>query len=181
MTFYHGTNSLIHLVDLSKCRNRTDFGKGFYLTDKFGTAQEWALRKTEIRGGISTVLSFTINDGIFKLEGKRFNAQPTLEWLEFISLNRQTQQRFQNNKEPRHNYHWVSGSIADDRIADVVDEYLEGDISADEAISRAKVLPQSYQLSLHTREAVCFLDELNVLYRQFKNGGWSKQWIARKN
>jgi hypothetical protein len=40
---YHGTYLVIETINLSKCKNRTDFGKGFYLTDKIGTAQIWAL------------------------------------------------------------------------------------------------------------------------------------------
>ena len=50
MTFYHGTNMLIGEIDLSKSRNRVDFGKGFYLTDKLGTAYIRAIRKVELAG-----------------------------------------------------------------------------------------------------------------------------------
>ena len=181
MVFYHGTNMIIGKIDLEKSRNRTDFGKGFYLSEKIGTAQGWATSRTELRGGTPTILSYEINDDVFKLYGKRFEPFPTLEWLEFISLNRQQSSSIKSDKkEPRHDYHWASGSIANDRIADVVDEYLAGDITADEAINRARVLPQTYQLSLHTPNAISLINEDNVVYRQFKNGRWSKKWIKRK-
>jgi hypothetical protein len=40
---YHGTNAVISVIDLSVCRVRTDFGKGFYFTDRIETAKGWAL------------------------------------------------------------------------------------------------------------------------------------------
>ena len=36
MKMYHGTNMVVGVIDLTKSRNRVDFGKGFYLTDKKG-------------------------------------------------------------------------------------------------------------------------------------------------
>ena len=179
MVLYHGTNDIISEINLSKSRNRTDFGKGFYLADKIGTAQNWATSRAELRGGTPTVLSYEINDGIFMLNGKRFEPLPTHEWLEFIAFNRQINPEHYGKKEPRHDYHWVSGPIADDRIADVVDDYLAGDTTADEAISRARVLPQTYQLCFHTQDAVSYVNDGVVTYRQFKNGRWSKDWIRR--
>ena len=180
MVFYHGTNDIIGTINLSKSRNRTDFGKGVYLTDKIGTAQDWAMSRTELRGGTPTVLSYEVNDTVFKLHGRRYETLPTLEWLDFITFNRQISSEHSSRKEPRHDYHWVSGAIADDRIADVVDDYLTGDTTADEAIRRARVLPQTYQLCLHTPDAVDFVNEDSVTYRQFKNGRWSKDWIKRR-
>ena len=179
MVLYHGTNDIIDKINLNKSRNRTDFGKGFYFTDKIGTAQDWAVSRAELRGGMPTIHSYEVNDDVFKLYGKRFETLPSLEWLEFIVYNRKINPKYSDKKEPRHDYHWVSGSIADDRIADVVDDYLEGDITAGEAISRARVLPQTYQLCLHTTDAVDYISEGKIIYRQFKNGRWSKDWIER--
>ena len=45
MILYHGTISKIGVIDLNKCRLRTDFGRGFYMTDKLGTARDWAIGK----------------------------------------------------------------------------------------------------------------------------------------
>jgi len=58
MMYYHGTNSIFNTIDLSKSRLRTDFGKGFYFTNKIGTAQGWATRRAMISGGIPTILQF---------------------------------------------------------------------------------------------------------------------------
>ena len=62
MKMYHGTYMIIDTIDLMKSRNRVDFGKGFYLTDKVGTARSWAIRKVELEGeGIPTILCYEIN------------------------------------------------------------------------------------------------------------------------
>jgi len=37
--FHHGTNKIIHAIDLSLCRSRTDFGKGFYMGNNLGEAR----------------------------------------------------------------------------------------------------------------------------------------------
>jgi len=97
--------------------------------------------------------------------------------LEFISHNRQRTFSDSDKREPRHDYNWVSGPIANDDIADVVDEHLAGEITVETAVHRARALPQTYQLSLHTQLTLEMVSEKSVLYRQFKNGRWIKDWL----
>ena len=176
MSYFHGTNLSIQTIDLQKCRLRTDFGKGFYLTDTLETAQNWAIRRMELSGGTPTIIRYNVDNELFKSYGKRFSSTPSNEWLQFICLNR----RYNNSKlpinEPRHEFNWVSGPIANDKIADVVDSYLAGEISDDEAVRRARALPYTYQLSLHTVEAINFVDNSSVTFKQFKNNKWIPNW-----
>jgi len=74
----------------------------------------------------------------------------------------------------------VSGAIADDKVVDVVAEYLRGKITNVEAIRCAKALPKTYQLSLHTLAAINFVDDINVTYRQLKKGRWLPGWTTRQ-
>ena len=185
MVVYHGTNVVIDKINIDKCKLRTDFGKGFYFTGKMGTAQEWAINRTDARGtGIPTVLSYNIDfEGLKKLHGIMFPDIPSIEWLNFIGMNRKKRPKSATAKEPQHDYHWVSGPIADDSMNDVVEEYLAGDMMADAAIRRAKILEHTYQLSIHTPEGLAYVDELNVLYRQRKGGRWlprDPNWDMRK-
>jgi len=60
MAYYHGTNTVIGMVDLNVNRNRTDFGKGFYLASNVETAQGWATRRTMISGGVPTQFTYTV-------------------------------------------------------------------------------------------------------------------------
>jgi hypothetical protein len=181
MKYYHGTNMIINAIDLTKSRNRVDFGKGFYLTDKIGTAQIWAIRKVELEGeGIPTILCYETDSGLYDLYGQRFPDDPNLEWLNFICSNRRNVPPASSLNEPRHAFNWVSGAMADDKIVDVVAEFLRGETTDEEAIRRAKALPKTYQLSLHTALAVSFIDHKNVTYKQLKKGNWSQNWIAHK-
>jgi hypothetical protein len=172
---------IIDAINLAKSRNRVDFGKGFYLTDKIGTAQIWAIRKVELEGeGLPTILCYEINPDLYNQFGQRFPDDPNLEWLNFICSNRRSDFPASSQREPRHDFNWVSGAIADDKIVDVIAEYLRGETTDKEAIRRAKALPKTYQISLHTAVAVSFVDDKNVIYKQLKRGSWSQNWIARK-
>ena len=178
MTLYHGTNQIIGKIDLSKGRARTDFGLGFYLSGKIGTAQDWAISKTLLLGGVPTVIQYELLDDYKELYGHRFPEAPSDEWLDFVVSNRKLI-RDGVTKEPRHEFNWVSGPIADDNMNTVVKEYIAGNVSKDEAIRRARILPQTFQICLHTAETIGFIDEGNLLYRQLKNGKWSRNWIKR--
>jgi len=178
---YHGSNAIIGDVNLEKSRLRTDFGKGFYIADNLETAKNWAASKMQISGGTATIMRYEICDELYSLDGKRFERTPSLDWLEFIVSNRRRVPRSELTQEPRHSFNWVSGAIADDKVADVVESYLFGDISAEEAITLARTLPQSFQLSLHTNNALMFIGEEHVHYKQFKNNRWTKNWMLRKH
>jgi len=179
MILFHGTNQIISRINLCKSRARTDFGLGFYLSDKIGTAQDWAISKTLLFGGIPTVLQYDLSDKYKDLFGHRFPEAPSEEWLVFVVSNRKSGMQGSVNKEPWHEYNWVSGPIADDNMNTVVKEYISGYISRDEAICRARILPRTFQISLHTKDAIGFINETNVDYRQLKNGKWSRNWIKR--
>jgi len=62
--FYHGTNDLIGDIDFSKCRLRTDFGRGFYISSKLAPARDWAIGKSGFFG-IPTVMRYEINKEIW--------------------------------------------------------------------------------------------------------------------
>ena len=151
------------------------------MTDKLGTAYDWAIRKVELDGeGVATVFCFEIDPELYTLFGLRFPNTPVIEWLEFICSNRRIDAPDPNVNEPRHDFNWLSGPIADDKVVDVVAEYMRKEITAESAIARLRVLPQTYQVSLHTAEAISFVDESNVTYKQIKNGRWTQAWRKRK-
>ena len=179
MVLYHGTNAKINTIDLNKGRARTDFGKGFYLTGKPETAYRWAANKADLSDGTATVLRYEINNDLFSTYGKRWGDMPDLDWLEFICRNRHRKAKNAESIEPRHDYNWVSGPIADDKVYDVVKEYMSAEITAKVAIQRARELPQTFQLSIHTALALSFVNDVDVCFKQYKTNGWSKDWIKR--
>ena len=107
----------------------------------------------------------------------RFNNLPTLEWLNFITINRRIKGEGLPNKEPRHDYNWVSGPIANDKIANVIDEYLLGEISDNDAIKKAKALSFTHQLSLHSELTVDLIEKKEKCFKEYKNSRWSNNWV----
>jgi hypothetical protein len=79
-------------------------------------------------------------------------------------------------KEPRHDYDIVYGPIANDKVVDVVDEYIDGSISADEAIRRVKVIPSIFQMSFHTQLALDHIDQTRTEYQQRLNSNKWSEW-----
>jgi len=171
MILYHGTSEIIGAIDLSKCRLRTDFGRGFYMSSKLQTARVWATGKAGF-SGVPTVMRYVINKALLtdsELKYKRFE-YPTTQWLDFIKDNRRMDTGNGLSTEPRHPYDIVSGPIANDKVADVVDLYCKGKIGAEDAIMRTKALPCVFQLSLHTSQALMHI--VSVMYSQLENRKW---------
>jgi len=175
MELYHGTTQIIHEIDLTKGRHRTDFGQGFYLGSNLDVAQRWA-KSRAVFSGNPVVMKYTLDDGIFSDEKANplvFD-EPTLEWLNFVRDNRR---KGKPDKQLRHTYGIVRGSIANDKVNFVVEDYLKEKITAEAAIARVKALPNVQQVSLHTSHVLTYLDSAVVCYqKQLLNGEWS-DWI----
>lgn len=58
MRLLHGSNTEILTPDLSKCKGKNDFGKGFYLTPNWKRAWQMGKRSTFLHGGKITVNAF---------------------------------------------------------------------------------------------------------------------------
>ena len=175
MILYHGTSEVIAKIDFEKCRLRTDFGKGFYISSKLGTARDWAVGKAGF-SGVPVVMRYELSNNIFNddtISYQKFDT-PSKEWLDFIRDNRRRDIRKSNSPEPRHSFDIVSGPIANDKVADVVDLYCKGKIDADEAIKRTKALPSVFQLSLHTPQALTYIS--SVQHSERIGNKWST-WI----
>lgn len=181
--FHHGTNIVIDDIDLRKSRNRTDFGKGFYMGNNLGEARKWAVSQS-MATEAPTVMRYVLSDAIFNFDDSRLNrlwfADPTIKWLDFVRDNRSIVVSTATSAEPRHDYDIVYGPIANDKIADVVDEYIDGIITAEEAIKRARVIPSVFQMSFHTPLALTFINQALTEYQQRvgKNSwsAWGKLW-----
>jgi len=176
MILYHGTNQLFEEIDFDKSRLRTDFGKGFYLSDKLGNARDWAVDKSGITEK-PTVMRYDVSDALFKDENisrLRFD-NPTMEWLNFVRDNRRKDAINNDNNEPRHSYDVVSGPIANDKVAIAVDKYCRGKLTAEETLQEIKAIKNVFQLSLHTPLALTYIQ--SVTYSQQNNKKWS-DWKA---
>ena len=175
MVLYHGTNQIIHTIDLSKSNLRTDFGKGFYMGSNLGIARDWAKSRAGFSGA-PVVMRYVLNAGAF--DNRSLNVckyeSANIDWLNFVRDNRRRNDTGVETPEPRHSFDIVSGAIANDKVNFVVDDYMKGLISAAEAVKKIRVIPSVIQVSLHTARALSFLNTVSAQYQEMlKNGKWS--------
>ena len=64
MILYHGSNTYIEEIDLSKSKPNKDFGKGFYLSDNKTQAEQMAKFKALTLGGEPIVTTFEVDDNL---------------------------------------------------------------------------------------------------------------------
>ncbi|MFT4413898.1 DUF3990 domain-containing protein [Fredinandcohnia humi] len=178
---YHGTiseyfNSLIDGIDISRSNDKTDFGKGFYVTLNFNQAMKFASVKSEaynnqvreikqknpqaeIAFAVPLVFAYHLNTTqLLKLNGEYFT-QISDNWAEFIYNNRIG---YNKVKSDYHNldqkFDFVYGDVADTNLFPTIRKYSLGLISWEEfkkGIQPYRFTKVKYnQLSLHTPEAI---------------------------
>ena len=154
MNLYHGSNQEFNDVDLSKLKERRDFGKGFYTTTIKEQALHWGYNMYNRFGG----------EGIFLYEFEFLPAPDLIfkqfpeisdEWFDFVLSNR-TIEGF------KHNFDFIQGPVANDKIFLTITGFLDGLYSKEEAMRRLQYSRTNDQVSLHTKSAVSLL-KLNAV------------------
>ena len=149
MILYHGSNHDFISVDLSKSKDKRDFGKGFYTTTIKEQALQWGYNMFNRLGG----------DGIFLYEfeflpspdllSKRF-PEISDEWFDFILANR--------TGGLRHDFDFVQGPVANDKTVLTITGFIDGLYTREEAMRRLRYSKSNDQVSLHTERAVSLLN-----------------------
>ena len=155
MILYHGSNTKIEKIDLSKCRPYKDFGKGFYLTEIREQAEKMASRTAHIYDGEPIVTEFEFDESaLSKLSVKQFDG-PNEEWALFVLANRSKE-----HEQPTHSYDIVIGPVADDDIAQLFRNFNDGFISLTMLVEGLKYKKVSSQYFFHTEAAIKYLRRL---------------------
>lgn len=144
MLVYHGAMQEIREPDISFSRKQLDFGKGFYLAKEYEQADKWAKRflRRKCNGIVNTyeldmaLIETQFRTKIFDLYNK--------EWLEFIIANRTGQMVEQ--------YDIISGGIANDRVFNTVELYMEELITEEEALGRLQYQEPNWQICIRNQE-----------------------------
>ena len=149
MTIYHGSNHDFSCIDLSKSKDRRDFGRGFYTTTIKEQAQQWGHNMFNRLGG----------EGIFLYEFE-FLPSPDLllrqfseiseEWFDFILANRTL-------GGIQHDFDFVQGPVANDKTFLTITGFIDGIFSREEAMRRLRHSKSNDQVSLHTERAIALL------------------------
>ena len=155
MILYHGSNTKIEKIGLSKCRPYKDFGKGFYLTEIREQAEKMASRTAHIYAGEPIVTEFEFDESaLSKLSVKQFDG-PNEEWALFVLANRSKE-----HEQPTHSYDIVIGPVADDDIAQLFRNFNDGYINLTMLVEGLKYKKVSSQYFFHTEVAIKYLRRL---------------------
>jgi hypothetical protein len=146
---YHGSNQEFNNVDLSKSKDKRDFGRGFYTTTIREQALQWGYNMFNRFGG----------EGIFlyefeflpssDLQSKQF-PEISDEWFDFILSNRTL-------GGIQHNFDYIQGPVANDKTVLTISGFLDGLYSKEEAMRRLRYSKANDQISFHTEKAVLLL------------------------
>lgn len=142
--FHGGTDAIEHpLVDIG--RDGLDFGNGFYATEIYEQAQEWAKKNARQRLMTPVINEYSFDDETAKAKYKVLTFEKyDIEWLDFIVNCR-------GGYDPSDEFDCVEGGVANDRVIDTVEGYINGTIDAEHAL---------IELSKHQpNHQICFLNQ----------------------
>ena len=163
ITLYHASYAAIESVDLSACKKRNDFGRGFYLTTNSEQAEKFV--RTSIRKSGQDLKFGYVN--IYRMESfqglKCHEFRTTDEtWLHCVCAFRRTE-LFSREAAQWEDYDVLIGKIANDDTMATLTIYLRGgygEIGSDEAVATAVRVLKPYRL----HDQVCLKTE-NALSR----------------
>ena len=149
MIIYHGSNHDFNCVDLSKSKDKRDFGRGFYTTTIKEQAQQWGYNMFNRFGGDGLFLYEFEFSPSADLSSKRFQGI-TDEWFDFILMNR-------THGGLPHDFDFVQGPVANDKTFLTIAGFIDGIFSKEEAMRRLRHSTTNDQISLHTDKAAALL------------------------
>ena len=151
MILYHGSNVEVKEPILLKVQRELDFGKGFYTTSDMEQAARWAWRTAKRRGESNAFVTvYEVNEDELKNIRLLSFDSPNVEWLNLVVKNRK-------GEYIAGDWDIISGPVADDQTAQVIDLYLEGAYDEEEAIRRFLTQRLKDQYAFKTKEALKLL------------------------
>jgi len=149
LILYHGSNCNFDEVDISKSKDKRDFGKGFYTTTLREQAEDWAEALFDRYKGDGVFIYELELELAGELSVKKYDGLSE-EWLLMVQKNRTL-------GGIQHKFDIVQGPVANDKTARTIALYIAGIIDANEAIKRLQFNKVNDQVSLHTLAALSHL------------------------
>lgn len=139
---YHAGTDRIEVPDCQRGRANLDFGRGFYITDIYDQAYNLALARSRNRKLPALINTYLLDRRAILEEARALVFEQYDEnWLEFIVACR-------SGKDIWRNYDYVEGGVADDRVIDTVNMYMQGFISQERALQNLRYLKPNNQMCI---------------------------------
>jgi len=164
MQVYHGSYTEIFEIDLSKSQLNKDFGKGFYVTKFRNHAESWAINIARRYHKEPFITEFTFFERAFEedrykvLRFEDYNE----DWLDFVVLNRNP--AFTTNQ---HDYDIVEGPIADDKVQNRINEFLDGIVTKSDFLEELTYHEKTHQICFCTVNSLQLLKKTDTKYASF--------------
>jgi hypothetical protein len=132
---YHGSNMEVSNPKILSKLRALDFGAGFYLTSSKEQAIRWAKTVAKRRkSGNPTLNIYEFDEEMYMdLRVLKFET-PNGEWLDFVVANRK-------DLAQGDSYDLVIGPVANDSTLPVIDDYMDGRYTKQQAVER--LMPQN--------------------------------------
>lgn len=145
MIVYHGSKVEVREPDVAHSRKRVDFGPGFYVTPLRNQAVSLCGRF--LRMSEPAVLSrYILDDQVFErgdIHLLRFETYSE-EWLDFIVSCR--------NGEDASDYDLVMGGVANDKVFNTIELYLQRLIQKEDALGRLIYEKPNVQICIRNQQ-----------------------------
>lgn len=143
---YHAATEPIDKPLCGVGRKNLDFGQGFYLTDVYDQAVMWANRRAAERE-LPAILNVYLLDreSMFKDARVRIFENYDRDWLNFIVECRKGNHVWKE-------YDYIEGGVANDRVIDTVNLFINGLISEEGALKRLQYMKPNNQICLLNQE-----------------------------
>ncbi|GHT00378.1 hypothetical protein AGMMS50276_26010 [Synergistales bacterium] len=146
MILYHGSYTAVPKPGIAFSRIFLDFGAGFYTTPYKEQAKKWTDRIVS-RRGIAYISTYELDDAAFeRLHVLEFDNY-SKEWLMFVVNCR-------NGSAAPEEYDIISGSVANDKVFDTIEEYLNGYKTWTETLGRLRYEKPNWQYCFKKQEAM---------------------------
>lgn len=143
-TLYHGSFVIVEQPLASIGRRDLDFGPGFYLTPLRFQAQRYARCIQAIKNGSHAIVNQYVFHEPPECKKKTFTAYDH-EWLDFIVASRK-------GEMPWKGFDIVEGGIANDRVIDAVEAYINGYADVAHTLSKLAYQKPNFQVCILSQD-----------------------------
>lgn len=157
---YHASTEPIPNPLCGAGRKNLDFGPGFYLTDVYDQAVMWANRRASERQQPAILNVYLLDrESMFKAARVRIYDNYDKDWLKFIVACRKGEPVWAE-------YDYIEGGVANDRVIDTVNLFINGLISEEGALKRLRYLKPNNQICILNQDMLdrylTFNDAINL-------------------